>query len=220
VTRQLALDTSGGQHAVVLLEDESLRAGAAWPRTAGNAPTLLGQLDTLIRQAGWELPQLDAVAVARGPGSFTGIRVGLSLGAGIAYGCGVPLYLIESLAILAAQARPGAARVAVLREAGRGEVFAWRAGASAVRLIPGEVAGWLGDADAVIVEPAGSLQRWVPSRGALEVPIAARLPFSQALAGCAVQAFRDQKAVRYHEIEALYVQPAAVEERRRGGQGP
>src|SRR5207248_9189994 len=76
---------------------------------------------------------LDGVAAARGPGSFTGLRVGLSLAAGLAYARHVPLHLVDSLLILARRATGDAATVA-LRDAGRSEVYARRAGEPARRM--------------------------------------------------------------------------------------
>ncbi len=55
------------------------------------------------------------------------------MAAGIAYGRGIPLYLLDSLRILAAQA-PAGATVAALREAGRREVYAWRPGLPVTRV--------------------------------------------------------------------------------------
>ena len=65
---------------------------------------------------------LAGIVVGLGPGSFTGLRVGLALAKGLAFGSGAPLYGTSSLAVLAASAGPG--RVAPILEARRGEIFA------------------------------------------------------------------------------------------------
>jgi len=154
------------------------------------------------------------VAAARGPGSFTGLRVGLSLAAGLAYARHVPLYLIDSLPIAARRATGEPATVA-LRDAGRAEVYAWREGEPARRMPTDELAAWLSSSARVMVEPAGMLATWSSGHAHLEIPPAGRRPLSAALADSAIWTFESQKPLRYDEVQALYVQPAAAEERRR-----
>src|SRR5207249_2108621 len=99
----LALDTSGSEHALVLLDGERLLAEDVWPRTRGAGdPPILSRVQSLLDRAGRSRADLVAIAVARGPGSFTGLRVGLSIASGIAYAGGLPLYLVDSLAVLLA----------------------------------------------------------------------------------------------------------------------
>lgn len=213
--RRLALDTSGSRYAAVLLEDAQIAAGDTWAREAGGGnPPILTRIQQLLRSAGWNVDQLSAVAAARGPGSFTGIRVGLAIAAGIAYGRNIPLHTVDSLSVLAAQAPPERFPAAALRDAGRGEVFAWRSGETAIRVPAGRLAGWLRDGEYLVAEPAGSVGRWSAVHARQEIAAEERRSLNDALASQAIQAFMRQKSVRYDELEALYVQPAAAEERR------
>ena len=66
----------------------------------GEQLTLL--IDKVAKQSGIELSQLSAVSVASGPGSYTGLRIGLSTAKGLCYALGIPLVLIDSLSALAA----------------------------------------------------------------------------------------------------------------------
>lgn len=100
----------------------------------------------------------EAVAVALGPGSFTGLRVGVSYGVGLAMGLGIPLLGLGSLDLQAARA---AEPVTALVDAGRGRVY-WQApGAEPRHGDPGELprerpaAGWLRPATAAAVDAAG-----------------------------------------------------------------
>src|SRR3984893_3717786 len=129
---RLAIDTSGVDQALVVLDGRRLLAADDWVRDRADPPVLV-RLDALVRRAGGGPEDLDAVVAARGPGSFTGLRVGLSLAAGLAYARHVPLYLADSLPILARRATGDPATVA-LRDAGRAQVFAWREGEMARRL--------------------------------------------------------------------------------------
>jgi tRNA threonylcarbamoyl adenosine modification protein YeaZ len=210
---RLAIDTSGVDQALVVLDERRLLASDDWVRDRADRPVLV-RLDAVVRRAGGQPDDLDAVVAARGPGSFTGLRVGLSLAAGLAYARHIPLYVADSLPILARRASGDPASVA-LRDAGRREVYAWREGEVARRLSVDELAGWLPAAARVMVEPAGSLAGWVPGLAHLEVPPAERRPLSAALLDSANWTFDSQKPLRYDEVQALYVQPAAAEERRR-----
>ena len=210
---RLAIDTSGIDQAIVVLDGRRLLAADDWVRERGDPP-VLARLDAVVKRAGSSPDELDAVVAARGPGSFTGLRIGLSLAAGLAYARHIPLYVADSLPILARRAGGDPATVA-LRNAGRGEVYAWRNGEPAQRLPADELAAWLPAAARVIVEPAGMLGTWAPGLAHLELPAGERRPLSAALLDSAIWTFESQKPLRYDEVQALYVQPAAAEERRR-----
>jgi len=210
---RLAIDTSGVDQALVVLDGRRQLAADDWVRDRTDPPVLV-RLDAVVRRAGGKPDDIEGVVAARGPGSFTGLRVGLSLAAGLAYARHIPLYVADSLAILARRATGDPASVA-LRDAGRREVYAWREGEPARRLPVDELAGWLPAAARVIVEPAGSLATWAPGLAHLELPAGERRPLSAALLDSAIWTFDSQKPLRYDEVQALYVQPAAAEERRR-----
>jgi tRNA threonylcarbamoyl adenosine modification protein YeaZ len=210
---RLAIDTSGVDQAIVVLDGRRLLAAEDWIRRRDDQP-VLARLEALVMQAGGRPDDLEAVAAARGPGSFTGLRVGLSLAAGLAYARHIPLHLIDSLPILARRATGDPATVA-LRDAGRAEVFAWRESEPVRRMPVAELAGWLPSSARVITEPAGMLASWSPARAHLEIAAADRRPLSAALADSAIWTFESQKPLRYDEVQALYVQPAAAEERAR-----
>jgi tRNA threonylcarbamoyladenosine biosynthesis protein TsaB len=210
---RLAIDTSGIEQALSLIDGSRAVARVDWVRSRGDPPVLV-RLQELMREGAAEADDLEAIAAGRGPGSFTGLRVGLSLAAGIAYARHLPLYLLDSLPILALRSRPEAATVA-LRDAGHGEVYAWRNGEEITRLTVPELSSWLPATGRIMVEPAGALQSWSPVHANLEVPPEERAQASEALAAYAIESFESAKPVRYDEVQALYVQPAAAEERKR-----
>ena len=110
----LAFDTATDVATSALVSD-----GEILGERTSRAVTLLEDVDALLRQAGTHTREVDALAVGIGPGSFTGVRIGLSTARGLALALGVPVAGISTLDALEAGA-PGA--LAVI-DARRHEVF-------------------------------------------------------------------------------------------------
>lgn len=121
-TNATALALAHGGETIELRDDPS--AGAH----PGHATRLLGMADEALRQAGLEWGALDRVAVGVGPGTFTGLRVGIATARGLAHSLGIETAPVSSLLALAHGAldagapEPGEGVLAVI-DARRGEVF-------------------------------------------------------------------------------------------------
>jgi tRNA threonylcarbamoyladenosine biosynthesis protein TsaB len=120
--RLLALDTTTANGSVALLEDEEVR-GETRTTSESHSQWLVPALPGLVAAAGWSMLDIDAYAVAAGPGSFTGLRVGLSTVQGLAMAAGRPCLGVTTLEALAYLARRSADIVVALVDAFRGEVF-------------------------------------------------------------------------------------------------
>jgi tRNA threonylcarbamoyladenosine biosynthesis protein TsaB len=120
----LALDTATRRATVAITDGRRLLAEGQREVTT-HSEGLLPLIDELLGEAGLAPAALGAVVCGRGPGSFTGLRIGLATAKGLCLAAGVPLVCGSSLAPLAAAAGAGArqAVVAVL-DARRGEVYA------------------------------------------------------------------------------------------------
>lgn len=125
----LAVDTALDALAVALLEREGERVDVRAESEIigrGHAERLMGAIEGLLTRAGTTLAEIDAFAVTTGPGSFTGIRIGVAVTRGFALASGRPAVGIPTLEALAAEAReqaPGRTVYAVL-DARKDEVYA------------------------------------------------------------------------------------------------
>src|SRR2546429_5810115 len=97
---RLAIDTSGIDQALVVLDGRSQLAADDWVRDRADPP-VLARLDAVVKRAGGKPDDIEGVVAARGPGSFTGLRVGLSLAAGLASARPIPLSVAATLPIRA-----------------------------------------------------------------------------------------------------------------------
>jgi tRNA threonylcarbamoyladenosine biosynthesis protein TsaB len=102
--RVLAIDTALAACAAAVLDTEQgdIVAGESSPMVRGHAEALLPLIARLVERAGVSLLELDRVAVTTGPGSFTGLRVGLAAARGIALAANVPAVGISTLLAYAA----------------------------------------------------------------------------------------------------------------------
>jgi tRNA threonylcarbamoyladenosine biosynthesis protein TsaB len=153
---ELTIDTAGTVAGVALTDAGRLVADLAWQTREGHAAELLPAIDLLITRAGIARTDIDAIFVCRGPGSYAGLRVGISTAMGLAFALGAGLLgagRLEADAFVHA-AFPGP--IVPVHAAGRGEL-AWAVysgeGAWHERAAPR--ISW---PDALIVEaPAGGL---------------------------------------------------------------
>ena len=121
----LAFDTATGVATSALVDGDEVLG-----ERASRAQTLLEDVDALLRQAGAHPAEIGRLAVGIGPGSFTGVRIGLAAARGLALSLGIEGAGVSTLAALAAGA-PGAVPVI---DAKRREVFALVGGEPAVLL--------------------------------------------------------------------------------------
>jgi tRNA threonylcarbamoyladenosine biosynthesis protein TsaB len=125
----LAFDTATSVASAALVRD-----GQVLGERVSRAVEVLAGADELLREAGVERSALEGLVVGTGPGSFTGLRLGLAAARGLAFALDVPVAGVSTLDALAAAA-PGALPVV---DAGRREVFT-RVNEEPVAVAPGEL---------------------------------------------------------------------------------
>lgn len=127
-SRMLAFDTSADVTAVAVLEADEVIVEDSAASAERHAETLLPRIEECLERACLVLSDIDVFAVGIGPGSFTGVRVGVATAKGLAFATGKPLRGVVSLAALAAgvlECDPGPELlVAPVLDAYKGEVFA------------------------------------------------------------------------------------------------
>lgn len=99
MTRTLIIDTGSPSVSLAIGREGSVRAAAVLEMRR-SSELLLGRLDELLEEAGWQLGDLDALLALRGPGSFTGLRVGLATVLGLAQATGVRAGTLGSLDVM------------------------------------------------------------------------------------------------------------------------
>ncbi len=130
----LAMDTAAEIGSIALVDDDRTIAQARLQAGSGFAQTLFGELEVLLASQRIRLADIDLYAAASGPGSFTGVRVGLAAIKGLAEVAGKPAFGVSNLTALA---EFGSAELrAPLIDARRGEVFAALLDRDGAEIIP------------------------------------------------------------------------------------
>ena len=171
----LAFETSTEACSVALWNDGELRErfGVAPRRHAELALPWAGEL---LAEAGIARSRVDAVAVGRGPGAFTGVRLGVGLAQGIALALDVPVAPVSTLAALAMQAR--GSRVLAAIDARMGEVYlgAFERDGDGMRALQDEA---VGKPDAIALPDGDGWEGvgtgWAAVDGALALRVGARV---------------------------------------------
>jgi tRNA threonylcarbamoyladenosine biosynthesis protein TsaB len=121
--RVLGIDVSGPSGGAALVRPEGVLIETI-PPAIRRGRDLVPRIDRMLSDAGLGPEDLDLIACGVGPGSFTGIRIGIATAAALAYAARVPVLDVGSLHGIAANAPAGAGRVLVALDARRGHVFA------------------------------------------------------------------------------------------------
>jgi len=119
---ELAIDTSTDTASLALIQDSQVLAELTWRSGQNHSTQLLPNLNHLLNQSKLHLQSLTGIIVARGPGSFNGLRVGISTAKGLAFSLGIPIVGICSLEAEAYQYAEIGLPVCPIFNAGRGEI--------------------------------------------------------------------------------------------------
>ncbi len=119
---QLAIDTSTDTASLALVQDGEVLAELTWRCGQNHTVQLLPYLSHLLSQTNLRLEAADGIIVAKGPGSYNGLRVGISTAKGLAFSLGIPLVGISTLEAEAYQYAEIGLPVCPVFNAGREEI--------------------------------------------------------------------------------------------------
>ena len=230
------METSTLTGAAALLEGDTVVAECRLSVALTHSERLLPAVDHLLRAAGRALADVDALAVALGPGSFTGLRIGVSTMKSLAYATGKPLVGVPTLDALAWTLPFAVHPVCPILDAKKGEVYAalYRTGAGRLErlwetqalaperlaaALAAEVRGpvvFLGDG----VAPFAPLLRRLLGEDARLVPPANRLPSAATVAELGQAALERGESADPAALTPLYLRRSEAElgrERRHAG---
>lgn len=151
----LAIETSTECCSVALSQgDELIARSELAPRR--HAELLLPMCEEVLAEAGISRRQLDAVAVGRGPGAFTGVRLAISAAQGIALALDLPVVPVSSLAALAVQAAGDHSSILAVIDARMGDIYSGTFARNQDGLIEAIGPEMVSTADSLIVPPSHS----------------------------------------------------------------
>jgi tRNA threonylcarbamoyladenosine biosynthesis protein TsaB len=214
--RVLAVETSTLAGGAALLDDELTVGEYALDVSATHSERLMGAIDRLLTDAGWTVRDLEGLAVAVGPGSFTGLRIGLSTVKGLALALAIPIAAVPTLDALAAGLPFAALPVCPVLDARKREVYAslYRWDGSGMRrewdylaIAPGELSARLHEPVIVLGDGAGQIDS--PHARRLRPP---RRGPSPASVGALGQARLSRgEVVAPAELVPIYLRPSEAE---------
>ena len=124
--RALAIETSGRIGSVALIDEAGAIEEREFPHGLQHAAGLIPLIDQLCSQRRWTPADLQHVYVSAGPGSFTGLRIGITLAKTLAFATGAKLVAVPTMGVLVANAPPEARHVIIVLDAKRDQIFTAR----------------------------------------------------------------------------------------------
>src|SRR5690348_12843563 len=126
-SRALAIETSGRIGSIALIDaGGAVVAEEQFPHGLKHAAEIVPMIDRLCRARGWTPRDLEHVYVSAGPGSFTGLRIGITLAKTLALAIGVRLIAVPTVRVLAENAPPEAQNLIIVLDAKREQIFTAR----------------------------------------------------------------------------------------------
>ena len=119
----LVIDTSGPVCGTAVMDEEKVYSEFTAQNKNTHSASLMPMIEAALNAAGTEISGLDAVAAVMGPGSFTGVRIGVATAKGLAHGAGLPCIPVDALEALAASAGDFDGIICPIQDARAGQVY-------------------------------------------------------------------------------------------------
>ena len=223
-TTIIGIETSGVSGSVALLRDDVLIASRTLDETGRrHATTLVVELDRLLTNAEMGPRDVDVVAVSIGPGSFTGLRVGVVCAKTWAFATGCRLTAVETFSAIAEEVPTGPAAAWVIDDALRGELYVqrfepaergeWEA-RGPVRLLPFD--DWISEAQPGEMMAGPGVEKWaeeLESRGLSLAPPEHLRPHAAGVARRGKRLADREEFADPFTLVPLYIRRSAAEEK-------
>ena len=228
----LAIETATGCSSVSLTEgtitDGTVLAECTLQPEIKHSRCLLGTIATMMQAAGRDWADLGAVAVSQGPGSFTGLRIGMAAGKGFALAANIPLIAVPTLDGLAAQVTVARKQVCCLLDARKGQVYAafyrfgttcfWHRSSEYRVCSPGELNRTITEPTLAVGPGIRVCQPLFSANPLVEMaPVGPFHPRAALIGFCAAQQLKQDSQDRNVDPEPLYVRASEAEMNRRPG---
>jgi len=223
----LAIDTSTAQASVALSNKSGVQAEISWTAGSHHSTQLFRALDTLFELSGSNIKDVGALAVATGPGSFSGIRVGMSASKAFALALDIPLAGVSTLDVLAAGSR--GPNVCAIISAGRGQYYLARYQIQQSRVVRSgeylllslsQLTAHVYEDDCLCGEELPEVSEYLSANGiSVSREPWASLRRASLLAELGRAYFAQGGRDESHEAEPLYLRRSAAEEKRDAAQG-
>jgi tRNA threonylcarbamoyl adenosine modification protein YeaZ len=220
----LAIDTSTDSAGLALVRDNKTLAEATWHCGQNHSVELLPHLTRLLEEAKIELKSVGCILVARGPGSYNGLRVGLSTAKGLAFSLDIPIIGVSSLELEAYRHADSSLPIAPVFNAGRGEIATalyrnkngWRQLApehiTTVEVLGSEIRDKTLFCGEYVSKIAGELQKKLKGKAVIAPPLPRRPSLMAELARAQLDA---QDYDSPASLQPLYLRRPAITRRRR-----
>jgi tRNA threonylcarbamoyladenosine biosynthesis protein TsaB len=218
--RVLAVETSSLAGGVALLDEQRLVAEYLLDVSITHSERLMAAIDRVIADARWTPRSLEGLAVAVGPGSFTGLRVAVSTVKGLALALGLPIAAVPTLDAMAAALPWAALPVCPVLDARKGEVYAslyrWTGGTmhrewEYLAVAPDDLAGRLTEPAIVVGDGAAS----VHTPHARRMPPPQRVPSPACVGALGLARLTRGDVVAPEALTPLYLRLSEAELKRR-----
>lgn len=218
----IALETSIQSGSIALLHDAVTVYSSAFAQNRRTTQSFAAQLEEGMKKVEWDPTDVDLFAICQGPGSFTGLRIGVTAGKTFAYATGCQLLALDTLDVIASRAPiENCDRLSVVMDAQRQQLYAAefrRDNQSFVRSSPTQIVDgdqWLGSLTCEIGVTGPGLENWqdqLPDRQPLMDPRYWN-PTAEALAQLARHRFHSGERHDYWQISPAYFRQSAAEEK-------
>ena len=121
--RLLVIDTSGPVCGVAVMEDGKVLCEYTAQNRNTHSANLMPMTEAALQAAGKTIGEIDAVAAVTGPGSFTGVRIGVATAKGLAHGAGIPCIPVDALEALSLSAGGFDGVICPIQDARAGQVY-------------------------------------------------------------------------------------------------